>query len=242
MADNLVHDDDDGFQLTDLLISQGSFELADVVTSVAFGNQGGLDLRLEDDTCSQLQLPDLAKSCPHDHIPVSILDTLSPELTDGQRGWIPGTDMGQLIGRSGVGKGNIDVQAQMLIANVFYSLKRLSSETLKVLLSVTMPVSQQSCRPMAAEVASRLCRVAGNTVRTVIHRLSQNGWIVQEPCSKRKLSEDKAAADSHADAKEERNVWLLLCEGAQTLFESNDYSVGTYILLSRWLQHSDRIL
>ena len=58
--------------------------------------------------------------------------------------------MGQLIGRSGVGKGNIGVQAQMLIANVFFSLKRISAETLKLILNDTKPVSQQPCRPMAA--------------------------------------------------------------------------------------------
>ena len=144
--------------------------------------------------------------------------------------------MGQLIGRSGVGKGNIGVQAQMLIANVFFSLKRISAETLKLILNDTKPVSQQPCRPMAAEVASRLCRVAGNTVRTVIHRLSQNGWMVQEPCSKRKLQEDKAAADSHADAKEGSDMMFgFCCVKGRRPFESNDYSVGS------WL-HSDRIL
>ena len=96
-------------------------------------------------------------------------DKLMPEHR-----WVPGHSMGTSVGRLGQGVGNLSAQSQMLLVNVFYSLKRLPVEMVKNLCGRMLPFQKGvQVKPWAAQAASMLCRVAGNSIRAVVRRLKK---------------------------------------------------------------------
>lgn len=104
-------------------------------------------------------------------------DKLMPEHR-----WVPGHSMGTSVGRLGQGVGNLSAQSQMLLVNVFYSLKRLPVEMVKNLCVCLLPFQEGvKVKPWAAQAASMLCRVAGNSIRALVRRLKKNHWEVPEP-------------------------------------------------------------
>ena len=83
--------------------------------------------------------------------------------------------MGDAVGRLGlgVGLGNISGQSQMVLANLYFSLRGLPVGLVKQLCEA---------KPWAAEAAARLSRVAANTIRAVVAKLRARSWAVVE-CS-----------------------------------------------------------
>ncbi len=100
-----------------------------------------------------------------------------------EHGWVPGHSMGSSVGRLGQGAGNLSAQSQMLLVNVFFSLKRLPVKIVKNLCDCMLPFppGAKVVKPWAAQAASMLCRVAGNSIRAVVSRLKKKNWEVSEP-------------------------------------------------------------
>ncbi|CAE7206682.1 unnamed protein product [Symbiodinium sp. CCMP2592] len=87
--------------------------------------------------------------------------------------WNPGKDVGRHIQRG------FNEQAQILVVNLMLNLAKLSPQVLKSINESLPPVSP--VRPLSARVAGQLLGVSGNSLKGVLHRVKNNGWVPHKP-------------------------------------------------------------
>jgi hypothetical protein len=91
--------------------------------------------------------------------------------------WQPGVDTGSFIARS---VAPVTEQGQVLMANVYLSMKKLERSALK---SICTSLGKASLlgEPLARSAASAILCIPSSTLRDVISRLAGNAWQPQQP-------------------------------------------------------------
>ena len=154
---------------------------------------------------------------------------LEEEPGSVEKQWKPGLDMGDAVGRLGVGLGNISGQSQMVLANLYFSLRRLPVGLVKQLCEQLLPTNQKVAKPWAAEAAARLSRVAANTIRAVVAKLRARSWAVVEPSSKRQADLQECSTS------QQRNPTRIMNHLVEEVI-SHAYEGGSDLELFRRLQ------
>ena len=106
--------------------------------------------------------------------------------------WIPGQNCGKwLVGRHGIG-----VEAQVLLTNMYLTLRQLPTCIMKAVLSHLMPPGQAAVeRNFADRLVARLCGVSHSMARWVCHGVCTNGWV---PISSSPVEDSEAGATTVA--------------------------------------------
>jgi hypothetical protein len=107
--------------------------------------------------------------------------------------WIPGQNCGKwLVGRLGIG-----VEAQVLLTNMYLTLRQMPTGLLKTVLSHLMPPGQAAVeRNFADRLVARLCGVSHSMARWVCNGVRTNGWV---PISSSPLEDSDAGATTVTD-------------------------------------------
>lgn len=95
-------------------------------------------------------------------------------IDDDPGRWRPGFNVGNFIQRV---NSPLSEQCQVIISNVYSSLQRLPTKSVKALRNMLLPLrSAREVRPWALQASAQLTRVAGNTIGTVWNKLRSQSW------------------------------------------------------------------
>ena len=114
--------------------------------------------------------------------------------------WQPGINVVPHISRK---TSVLRTQAQVLIANVYLTMRQLPTTLLQGIIS-KLPSISETAQPLAAKAAAHVLRVSANTIRNCARRLSKNGW---QPCD---VAEDNKSAPAPAQIKPQRESHEVL--------------------------------
>ena len=173
-----------GFELPGLDSQATGFQLPDLQAEAAFGEI--IDLEAYGATSqpvAEFLLPDMkSESLSMQLFSETEIQRVTFVLDDGLEGpvaghsWNPGEDMGREIGRLGKAAGNIGRQCQMVLCNVYLSMRRLSKKTLTAICGELPSLAGAVAVPLAAQAAALATRVGGNTIRAVFDRLAKKNF------------------------------------------------------------------
>ena len=177
-----------GFDLPGVDSQATSFQLPDLQSEAAFGEIIDLSTHgVTSEPIPEFVLPDLKSeslSLSRQLFSESDIQRGTFVLDDGMEGpvaghsWNPGEDMGREIGRLGKAAGNIGRQCQMVLCNVYLSMRRLSKRTLTAICEELPSLTSAVAVPLAAKAAALATRVGGNTIRAVFSRLAKKNFDV----------------------------------------------------------------
>ena len=95
-------------------------------------------------------------------------------IDDDAGRWQPGFNVGNFIQRV---NSPLSEQCQVIISNVYSSLQRLPTKSVKALCNMLLPLEvAREVRPWALQATAQLTRVAGNTIGTVWNKLRSQSW------------------------------------------------------------------
>jgi hypothetical protein len=117
--------------------------------------------------------------------------------------WNPGVDTGKLLARK---VAPVSQQGQVLIANVYLSMKKIGASTLKGICQALGQVCSNHA-PLPRRAASAVLCISPSTVRDVVARLVANAWTPKEPCMHQHLeknSNTQSAQNGSAETPDEQ--------------------------------------
>ena len=139
-----------------------------------------------------------------------VLDLESGQAEESQKdqlGWSAGVNVGGYVSQ----RQALLAQGQVLLTNVYLNLCKLPKRVLAEICKLpALAGATDDVRPLVAKAASRLLRLPGNTISSVVTKVKNAGWTVWQSQNQKATPSDKEEDQEVESKTEYRNRVLTV--------------------------------